>query len=171
MLDLFAFDHRSLIQDFLTCAICVAAFVWGAGPERAVILIWVVTFEILMVPYRAMWGASIQLQTIDVSFVVADLVAGILWVIVALNANRVYPLFIAALQILIVAAHMVRGVIEAISPAAYAVMFTAPGWLQLVIMAVGLSRHIQRERQYGPYRDWRSPSPWFTWLSYRWRQT
>ena len=54
------------------------------------------------------------------------------------------------------AAHLARGFAEAVSPIAYVVMVVVPGWLQLVLFSIGLTRHIFRKRNYGPYRDWRN---------------
>ena len=85
---------------------------------------------------------------------------GLLWIVIAVHANRNYPLFMAALQLLVVSAHVARGLIEAIAPIAYAVMVIAPGWLQLLLLATGLARHLRRKRRYGAYRDWRVQAPW-----------
>ncbi|MEL6414845.1 MAG: hypothetical protein AAFP79_09420 [Pseudomonadota bacterium] len=165
MFELLASDYRFALQDVLTYAICVSALIWGAGPERATVAIWMVLFELPGWFYSAIWGSSFQFQSIDFFLASSDVLAGILWVWVALYANRNYPLVIAALQLLAISAHLARGVLEAIAPVAYAAMFIAPGWLQLIVMAVGLGRHVRREQRFGPYREWRVSLPWLGWLS------
>ena len=171
MLELLASDARSLVQDALTYSILVAALIWGAGPERAVIATWVVFFELAKMPHDLIWARSVQLQSVDGLWAATDLGASVSWVMIALYANRNYTLFIAGLQLLAVAAHVTRGWLEIISPFAYVTMFTAPGWLQLFLMAAGLFRHAQRERRYGPYREWRVALPWLDWLSVRIRRS
>lgn len=161
MLEWLASDIRSFVQDVLAFSICLAAFVWGAGPERAMVAVWLVCFEAATRMYAALSDVGFQLATTDPFLALTDGGAAVLWTFVALNANRNYPLIVAALQLLVMAAHLSRGLIEAISPVAYIVMVVAPGWLQLLVMATGVSRHIWRERSYGPYREWRVPVRWF----------
>ena len=161
MLELVASDYRPFIQDIVAWALCLAAFVWGAGPERAMAAVWFSCFEVTNFVYRVVLNESFQLETTDAFLASADFAACVLWIFIALNANRNYPLFIAALQLLVVAAHLARGLIEAISPIAYAVMVIAPGWLELGLLAVGLIRHRSRQSRFGPYREWRVPVQWF----------
>ena len=160
MLELFASEYRPLVQDALAYSICLAAFVWGAGPERAIAAVWFVFFEVTGLLYDGLVEPAYQLETIDLFLATTDVCVGVLWIVIAVHANRNYPLFMAALQLLVVSAHVARGLIEAIAPIAYAVMVIAPGWLQLLLLATGLVRHLRRKRRYGNYRDWRTQAPW-----------
>ena len=171
MIELLASDYRPILQDILAYSICVAALIWGAGPERAMIVIWLFFFEFLAFFRDLFWGDALQLQSIDTYVTAIDLCAGLSWVAVALYANRNYPLFVAGLQILAIASHLARGLIDTIAPIAYAVMFIVPGWLQLFIIAAGLWRHARRERRFGAYREWRVPVPRLRWLSFRIKRT
>lgn len=161
MLELLASDSRAYIQDALAYSICLAALIVGAGPERAMAATWLFFFEVLPIAYKIVWGATFQLANVDLFLASLDLCAGGLWLTVALNANRNYPLLIAALQMLAIGAHFARGLIESIAPVAYATMMMAPGWLQLLVLGGGLIRHVVRRRRYGPYREWRVPVQWF----------
>ena len=157
MLELLASDYRSLLQDLLAIAICVAAMIWGGGPERAVAVTWLVIFEFGRFLYRDVLGFStVQLLGVDAFLIFSDLSAGIAWITIALYANRNYTLWIAGLQILAICAHLARFVSDQIAPLTYLVMIVAPGWLQLSLLAVGLVRHMQRKSVYGSYRDWRN---------------
>jgi hypothetical protein len=167
MLELLASDYRPHIQDALAFSVCLAAFVWGAGPERAIAVTWLAMFEFAPRVYKALWGGSFQLGQIDVFLASTDSLAGVIWLAIALNANRNYPLFIAAMQVLVLSGHLARGLIESIAPIAYATMMVAPGWLQLVILAIGLIRHIRRRNRHGAYRDWRVPVKWYGLLADR----
>ena len=156
MFELLASEYRTVIQDVLAFAICGAALVWGGAPERIVALTWLVLFEFATKLYRGLFGADgYQLMGVDWFLATGDLLAGAIWLTVALYANRNYTLWIAGLQLLAVIAHLARSLAEAISPIAYITMVVAPGWLQLFIMALGLARHVLRKRRYGKYRDWR----------------
>lgn len=159
MFELLAFEYRPLVQDLLAFTICGAALVFGGGPERAVAATWLIVFEIGSKLYAFIFEEGYQLLNVNVWFAGADLVVALTWITVALYANRNYTLFIAGLQLLAVLAHVARGLTELISPLSYAMMIAAPGWFQLLLLAVGLSRHIARRRRFGPYRDWRTSRP------------
>ncbi|KWV91877.1 hypothetical protein [Erythrobacter sp. YT30] len=160
MLELVFSDYRPFIQDAVAIILIVAALIWGGGPERIFALTWLVFFELLDLLYQATGGGFFQSGDIEFYIAATDLFAGLIWITCALFANRNYMLWIAAMQLLAMTAHVARGLVEAISPIAYAVMVIAPGWLQLLFFGIGLARHIQRKRKYGPYRDWRISRQW-----------
>ena len=155
MLDLIFSDYRPYVQDVVAWTLCCAALIWGGGPERLVAATWLVFFEIGDILYTAVFGAGRQLETIDLYFASIDVLAGMIYIGTALYANRNYTLFVAGVQLLAMIAHVSRGIIDIMSPITYAIMVIAPGWLQLLFLAIGLTRHIQRRRKHGKYRDWR----------------
>ncbi|BDI61949.1 hypothetical protein [Qipengyuania nanhaisediminis] len=155
MLEFVFSETRPYLQDIVAWALCLAALAWGGAPERLVAATWIVVFEIGTVLHGSVFGLTRQLETIDWYFAGADIFAGAVFIGVALNANRNYTLWIAALQLLAVVAHVSRGITEVVSPIAYAVMIIAPGWIQLFLLGVGLTRHVLRKRRHGEYRDWR----------------
>lgn len=159
MTELLLSDTRAHLQDIVAWAICLAALVWGAGPERAVALVWLVLFELVSNAYRSITGADIRVDDIDPFSAMIDACAVICWVAIALYANRNYTLWIAAMQLLAVTAHLARGLVEAIAPLGYIIMVAVPGWVQLFLLGAGLTRHILRKRQHGQYRDWRRRKP------------
>ncbi len=160
LLELLYFDYRSQIQDALTIILVIAAIVWGGGPERTVAFTWVFAFEFLGLVDDVLTGPMGLLTEVDYFLALKDVVAGVMWIAIALYANRNYTLWIAGFQIIAMSAHLVRGLIEGVSPIAYAVMVVAPGWFQLFLLGIGLTRHILRKRKYGPYRDWRVFRDW-----------
>ncbi|MEP0390976.1 hypothetical protein [Erythrobacter sp.] len=159
MLDAILIDYRGQIQDGVLIAVCVGAFIWGGGPEKFVAATWLVIFEGLAWAKNWMIGDSVQLSDVDWFLASLDVLAGAVFVGIALYANRNYTMWIAAMQVLAVMAHLARGVADLIAPIAYAIMFIVPGWLQLFLLGAGLMRHILRKRKHGPYRDWRTVSP------------
>ncbi len=157
MLEWLTSESRPFVQDILFFTLFACVVIWGGAPERAIAATWMILFEGVSRVYRGIWGEGYQLEQVDLFYGSIDGLVCVIWVAIAVHANRNYPLLIAALQVLVVAAHLARGLIESISPIAYATMVIAPGWLQLMVLCVGLLRHIQRQKRYGPYRDWRVP--------------
>ncbi|KEO88667.1 hypothetical protein EH31_16045 [Erythrobacter longus] len=159
MLELLASDNRVILQAALAWSICLAALAWGGGPERAVAITWLVVFEIGLRILSPLLGFRFQLMNVDLWLISFEIVAGLALIAIALHANRNYTLWIAAMQVWAMTAHLARGLVESISPVAYAMMIAVPGWLQLFLLAIGLVRHLMRERKFGEYRDWRIVGP------------
>ncbi len=159
MLEIVFSEYRWLVQDVLAFALCAAAFIWGGGPEKAVAATWLVVFEIFGRFHKLAFGPEYILLDVDPFLAGKDIAAGVIWLIIALYANRNWTLWIAGTQILAVGAHVARALADAVAPVAYAIMVIAPGWLQLALLAVGLVRHVRRVKVYGPYRGWRRPHP------------
>lgn len=159
MIELLLSDSRAMAQDILAWVICIAALVWGGGPERAVALVWLIFFELVPGGYALAADGGFTLEGVAPLYATIDFVAVVCWVGIALYANRNYTLWIAAMQLLAITAHLARGLVESISSVAYVTMVSVPGWFQLLLLAVGLFRHIYRKRRHGEYRDWRLSSP------------
>jgi hypothetical protein len=87
-----------------------------------------------------------------------DVVALVAFVLVALNANRNYPLWIAGLQLVAIGAYAARGLIDSVSLLAFLLLSAGPAYCQLVLIFAGFVRHVRRERRFGRYRDWRTNS-------------
>lgn len=157
MLELLASEYRGLMQDVLTVVVCTAALIYGRGPERAIAVTWLLVFELSGRVYFSFIEDDFRFGELGLFDASVDLVALVVMVAIALNANRNYTLWIAAMQVLAFSAHLARSLTDIISPIAYAVLALVPGWMQLLLLAAGLIRHILRERRFGPYREWRVP--------------
>ncbi len=157
MLSLLFSEYRPLLQDFLAVSVCLAAFIWGRGPERAIAATWLILFEVVTRLYRAISDSGFRSTEVDPLLASTDVLAGLIWIAIAINANRNYPLWIAAMQVLALTAHVARGLTETISPLAYLMMAIAPGWFQLVILGLGVFRHRRREKQFGRYQGMARP--------------
>lgn len=154
-MSLLAFDYRDEIQFLLIVLVCLSAFKWGGKPERIIASVWLIAFEVIDRAYHAIWNIPYQLDQLDVFHALLDGAVFLSFLFVALNANRFYTLWIAAFQLLSVAAHMARELADTISPVAYAVMAIAPSWGILFTLFLGLVGHIRRTKKWGAYRDWR----------------
>ncbi|MGB5778257.1 MAG: hypothetical protein WBH10_04185 [Allopontixanthobacter sediminis] len=132
----------------------------GAGPERAVAGVFIgmlVSGRILTL----IFGNFINLVSIDYGRALIDLAAMIAFIVIALRANRMYTLWIAALQLTAFNAHLARELTQAMTPIAYAILYIGPSYFQLLAQGLGLWAHRRRTARFGPYRSWidRGTSP------------
>lgn len=126
----------------------------GGPPERAAVAI-IVGWILADVVYHLLFGPS-DFDTVDPVHVVldgAELVA-ILWL--ALKANRMWPLWAAAAQLICVSGHVAAFVEPGGMRRAYWAMTQLPQYIQLTALLLGAAAHARRERRVGPYRSWRT---------------
>ncbi|MGL3822875.1 hypothetical protein [Sphingopyxis sp. R3-92] len=148
--------------NFLSVAILgAAALRWGAAPERicaAALLLMNLGDRI----YHALAGRGTIYGSVDIGHLVIDLLVAAAFIGVALGANRIYPLWLAAFQLVSVVSHFAREASMKVAEIAYFLLNYAPYYCILLIFAGGLWRHARRVRRHGPYRSWRTssnPSP------------
>lgn len=149
-------NHRGDLQYISSLLVGLAMWRWGGGPERGVAIFFTGVLILPLVAFRIFGTGTLIFGNFAMLYVGLDAIALLGFVLIALNANRNYPLWIAGLQLVAVGAHMVRGFADAVSPLAYAILAVGPSYGQLVLMIIGLLRHRWRLRRYGEYRDWRT---------------
>jgi hypothetical protein len=155
----FSNTYRAPAQHLVSILLAGAIWRWGGAPERWLIAIFLAT---MVLPMYVLWGLDPPPEWQGVAarvYTMLDLLAAVLFVAVALNANRNYPLWIAGFQLVAVGAHVVRVMVESAAPLAYAILIIGPSYCQLLVLAVGFVRHVLRERRFGPYRAWRQSAP------------
>ena len=140
----------------LAAIVLLAVLSWyrGGGPERASAATMLAMFLVDRVR-RALFDTQIDLWSTDLWYFSLDLAVLVAFFAIALRANRMYPLALAAFQLVAVCAHLARSLVESVSPIAYFVMYVTPSYFQLIIIGVGLWAHRRRVSQFGDYRDWR----------------
>ncbi|WP_051221094.1 hypothetical protein [Erythrobacter cryptus] len=152
--------YRADAQYIASFALGLAVLRFGAGPERAAGLVFV---GLLIVPamLTRLTGQDIALLFGNLAwlYTLFDIVAAAAFIAIALKANRSYTLWLAGFQLVALSAHVVRGLVDAVSPLAYAILAIGPSYGQLLVLAGGLLFHCLRLRRYGPYRDWRPRTP------------
>ncbi|OYW44391.1 MAG: hypothetical protein B7Z08_05900 [Sphingomonadales bacterium 32-68-7] len=127
----------------------------GGPPERlaaAIIVGWVLTDAL----YHVLFGPSGFEEVDPVHLVLdgAELVA-ITWL--ALQANRMWPMWAAAAQLICVTGHLAAFVEPVAVRRAYWAMTQLPQYIQLTALLLGAFAHARRVRRFGPYRSWRVP--------------
>jgi hypothetical protein len=136
-------------------AILVVLSFWkGGGPERAVVS----TFAGMIATdnaYHAILGSGTYLSVDSVHLAIDVLGLAALYVI-ALYANRVYTLWIAAAQIIAVLSHFYRGIMPHVDQLAYAIMIRLPSYVMTLALVLGLVFHLIRTRRVGSYPSWRN---------------
>jgi hypothetical protein len=141
-------------------ALLLAAFLlalWrGAGPEQAAAMVMLALLGVDRLFHLVLWQVQGQAATAFGHFSI-DLAALAAFTLLALRANRLYPMGLAALQLIAVTAHLVRAISPAIPGRANAIMMVAPSYLELLVLIGGILLHMRRESRTGPYRSWRMP--------------
>lgn len=128
------------------------AYRYGRGPERSAAAILSTAFVVSLIA-RLLRGPIeyVHLDPIAAAVDTATL-GGVMWV--ALNANRVWPLVIASLQLFVIIAH-VSVLLSSGWNQVYWGMMAIAQYLQLIVLVIGIASHHSRERRIGRYRSWR----------------
>ncbi len=153
MIDLL-WQYRGSMQHAAIGLLAVACWLKGAGPEKAAGFI-LVGFVLADRLYHIFFGQAVY-HTVDIGHLVTDVLALAAFGWLALQANRVYPLWIFAAQIIATSMHFQRLAFTQIDPLTYAILYRAPSYLQIGLLLAGLAYHVRRGRKYGAYRAWRA---------------
>jgi hypothetical protein len=144
---------RPMVYVFIALALSATgyAILRGGRPERlmgATLLIAVaasiVAQKLSPVDFE---GTNVPLLLIDLAFLLVS-------VIVALQANRIWPIWFAACIALLQLAHAMRALDPDLWPIAYAAMISILSYPPLLILAVGTWRHRRRVARHGSDADW-----------------
>ncbi|AMU91859.1 hypothetical protein [Sphingopyxis macrogoltabida] len=138
-------------------ALCAAALRWGAAPERicAATLLGMTVGDRL---YHILVGRNTIYGSVDIGHLIIDLLVAAIFTGVALRANRIYPLWLSAFQLVSVASHFARKASGKMSVIAYVLLNYAPYYCILLILTGGIWAHATRTKRYGAYRPWRNSS-------------
>lgn len=151
-----AIPYRYEAQHAAFLVLALLAWRYGGWPER-----WSTWTMLAMVVadriYHAFDGPVPAYERVDLWHMSLDVGALVSLVLLAVWANRLYPLVVAALQIISTLTHLARGSLQdGFTPLAYAILNVAPSYFQLLACAVGLALHVRRRARIGPYPDWRT---------------
>lgn len=110
------------------------AILRGGEPERAgaACLLWLSAGIFIFRPFVAL-----DLFALDKGAVIVDATALAALLVLALKANRTWPIWACSAQVVAVTAHLIRYLDLHEAPMAYALMFRAPSYLQCVVLIIG----------------------------------
>jgi hypothetical protein len=133
------------------------AFARGGGPERWIMATILAGSLLTLAADRAdgefFNGFAVSVFVIDLA--VLGIFAG-----VALNADRYWPLCVAALQTVTIMVHLARILDVEIPALGYATAQAIWGYAMILLVVAGTHRHRQRLRRFGRDRSWLgSPGP------------
>lgn len=131
----------------------LVAFQRGGPPERlaaAVIVGWIVTDA----GYHLLFGPS-GFDTVDPVHLVLDGAELCAIMLLALRANRMWPLWAAAAQLICYSGHIAAFIEPGGMRRAYWAMTQLPQYIQLLALLLGAAAHARRTRRIGRYRSWR----------------
>ncbi|MFN3990524.1 MAG: hypothetical protein ACK4GC_15930 [Paracoccaceae bacterium] len=148
--------YRADLQYIVGILLGLAMWRWGGGPERGMAVLFTGVLIIPSAGFRLFSAGTMIFGNFQGLYIALDVVALVGFVLIGLNANRNYPLWVAAFQMVAVGSHLVRAMVDAVSPLAYMVMAVGPSYCQIALLIAGLLRHRARTRRFGPYRDWRT---------------
>lgn len=154
LLDLFNI-YRTDVQHIASVLLALAIWRWGAAPERWLIGIFVATMVAPLYLFKLFGLGSPVFGPYALLWIGFDMFATVAFIVVGVNANRNYPLWIAGFQLVAISAHAVKGLVDSVSPLAYLILASGPSYCQLALILAGFVRHRIRLRQFGPYREWR----------------
>ena len=146
---------KAELQAVFLLFLVLAALKFGQAPERAsaftLVWMWVADrlFHLLIEPSQV-W------VTVATGHLLIDASAFVMFLVIALRANRVYPICLSAFQGIAFLMHFVHAINPANAPLAYSILSIAPSYLMMLTLIAGLLLHSRRTRRYGRTRSWRS---------------
>ncbi|MBX7489834.1 hypothetical protein K3177_15100 [Qipengyuania sp. GH25] len=146
-------DIKADVQHILLVLLAVAAWRYGAAPERLCTAILMGILWLGDVGNHWLFDTSPRFTAVETGHLVLDLTAFAGLLVIAVMANRLYPLWLAGLQGLVVLTHFAQG-LTASAPLADSILSIAPFYGLIAILAGGIFAHRRRKRQFGSYAVW-----------------
>lgn len=131
----------------------VIAYRNGGPPEKlaaAIIVGWIAAHTV-----RYLLAGPATYIEVDPFHLTLDTIELLAITLLALRANRVWPLFAAAAQLICVIGHVSAIIEPGGMRRAYWAITQLPQYIQLTALLLGTVAHTRRERRRGAYRSWR----------------
>lgn len=136
--------------------ICLFAFVSGGRPERlAALLLLLAALGNAALPNHP----GVSFHMVEGPAALIDLVLMASLVALSVRANRFWPLWLAALQLLAIAIHGVKAFEPVLVPWMYAGAAGKIAYPMMAVLMMGVWRHRRRIAEFGADPDW-SPLTW-----------
>lgn len=134
---------------------CLYAFVAGGGPER----IGAASYALACIASHLLFSAPpIKFRSVEVGVFIVDVLVFTAFAILALRANRFWPIWVTALLGLGVLAHLARWAGPGTIPWAYQLILSIWSYPILALIVIGTFNHQRRLARFGADRSWTSSS-------------
>jgi hypothetical protein len=141
----------------LMLACCGYAFIEGGAPERIGAAIFLIGS---VLTYVSLETSPIRFRGVEVGVFIIDFVSFVAFVLLAIRANRFWPIWVSALVGLGLVGHLAMLVHPHVIPWAYAVVLSMWSYPMLLVMTAGTYAHRRRLIRNGADRSWtRSSAP------------
>jgi hypothetical protein len=134
-------------------AACLAyVLIVGGKPERLAVVAMLTAFLVTMFVQSFRWT---RFEHFPLGLALVDVVLALILTMLALKANRLWPIVLAGMQFATVLAHIARALSLPLSAAGYAIFVQFWGWPMLIVTAAGAYKHRSRIRRLGEEQDWK----------------
>lgn len=135
----------------LLFACCLYAFVSGGVPER----FGAAAYALACIASHLLFSApSIKYRSVETAVFIVDVVAFVAFIVIALRANRFWPIWVSGLLGLGVLAHLARWAGSGTLPWAYQVIMSVWSYPILALIALGTFSHQRRLKRNGNDPSW-----------------
>lgn len=139
----------------LLFACSLYAFVAGSIPER----IGAAAYALACIASHLLFSApSIKYQSVETAVLIVDILVFAAFILLALRANRFWPIWVSGLLGLGVLAHLARWAGSGTLPWAYQVIMSIWSYPILALLALGTFNHQRRLKRFGSDPSWSSSS-------------
>ena len=139
---------------YILLVLCwIYALLKGGLPERIGTTILAVGSTITM---AAISNRTIRFGSIELGVVLVDVAGMVAFILLALRADRFWPLWVTALQIIAVGGHAIKAADPGTIPKAYAFAMAFWSYPMLALLALGTWRHQRRLARNGADPSWSS---------------
>jgi hypothetical protein len=144
---------QSIAYFSLVFACWVYAIIRGGAPERVGVTILAVGSILTVVAVSA---PTDRFGSVETGIFLVDVAALLAFLILALLAERFWPLWVAALQFVGTAGHAMKLMYPDVIPWAYAFALAFWSYPMLFLLALGTFNHQRRMARFGADRSWSS---------------
>ncbi len=135
----------------LLMAVCAYSAIKGGQPERRAVAIFIIGIALTIL---APSSSAHRFTHPEVGILIVDLAILAAFLLLALNAERYWTIWICSMQVIQVLSHIPMMLIPSLLPQAYYVIVAFWVYPMLIVLTIGTYRHQQRLRQYGVDRSW-----------------
>jgi hypothetical protein len=135
---------------------CGYAFWRGGAPERIGAALYAGASVLTRIATSA---SGLHFRSIEIGVLTIDTLLVLAFLVLALRAERFWPIWVTALQAIGVIGHAAKLASPGVIPWAYAFVLSIWSYPILLLLCIGTYRHQQRLKRSGVDKSWTSSSP------------